>query len=187
MEDPDVIEIIGRQLGRRPRAISAVVSTCPHELPAVVECLPADEDGRPFPTLYYCTCPTLIAAVGALESAGGVRVWTHRLRESPKLAGSVATEVEVTRRRRQELARRHDLALLDRGASLRTGVGGVADPQSVKCLHAHVAHALAHPDYEFGRAILAEVAKPWCGDARCREASDGRGWRMRAESTRARP
>ena len=49
-----------------------------------------------------------------------------------------------------------------------TGVGGVGDVRAVKCLHAHVAHALAHPGYAFGRAVLAEVEDPWCDDASLR-------------------
>jgi hypothetical protein len=43
----------------------------------------------------------------------------------------------------------------------------VGDARAVKCLHAHVAHALAHPGYLVGRAILAEAGDPWCDDARC--------------------
>jgi hypothetical protein len=57
--------------------------------------------------------------------------------------------------------------MVDGGASLTSGVGGVSDLLAVKCLHAHVAHALARPGYALGEAILAEVAEPWCGDRRC--------------------
>ena len=165
--DADV-SVVEHQLGRAPREMSRVAVRCLHGLPAVVECLPADREGHPFPTLYYCTCPTLVAAVGTLESAGGVRRWTSRLAASSHLAASVADAAEASRRRREELARRHELTPVDGGASLRTGVGGVADPRLIKCLHAHVAHALACPGYEFGEAILAEVDDPWCADARCR-------------------
>lgn len=159
--------VIGRQLGRVPHPMSRVAVRCPFGLPAVVECLPSDAEGRPFPTLYYCTCPTLVAAVSACESAGGIRAWTRRLAESPPLSASLAAAVNVTRRRRRALARHHELALVDGGASLATGVGGVGDTGAVKCLHAHVAHALACPGYSFGEAILAEIAQPWCDDRRC--------------------
>jgi hypothetical protein len=39
--------------------------------------------------------------------------------------------------------------------------------RAVKCLHAHVAHALARPGYTFGRAVLKEAEDPWCDDGRC--------------------
>ena len=161
------LSVIGRQLGRAPHHMSRVAARCLYGQPAVVECLPADLEGRPFPTLYYCTCPTLVAAVGALESAGGVRLWAERLAETPALSASLAAAVRDTRRRREDLLRSHNLALLDAGASLTTGVGGVADAGAVKCLHAHVAHALACPGYRMGDAMLAEIAQPWCDDRRC--------------------
>ncbi len=162
--------VVAHQLGRRPRAISSIATRCLHGFPAVVECLPSDTEGHPFPTLFYCTCPTLVAAVSALESACGVRSWTRRLEQSPLLSRSLADAAAESVRRRQVLVRRHDLTLLDGGASIATGVGGVADATSVKCLHAHVAHALACPGYEFGEAVMAEVRDPWCQDHRCRLA-----------------
>ena len=57
--------------------------------------------------------------------------------------------------------------MLDGGASLGTGIGGVRDARSLKCLHAHVAHALARPGYALGEAMAAELPDPWCHDARC--------------------
>lgn len=159
--------VIGCQLGRAPRRMSRVAARCPYGQPAVVECLPADREGHPFPTLYYCTCPTLVAAVGALENAGGVRIWAQRLAGTPALSASLAAAVRDTRWRREDLLRSHGLALLDAGASLTTGVGGVADTGAVKCLHAHVAHALACPGYRVGEAMLAEIAQPWCDDRHC--------------------
>ena len=159
--------VVAGQLGREPHAMSAVPARCPFGFPAVVEDLPYDADGRPFPTLYYCTCPTLVAAVSRLESDGGVARWTARLAADPALARSVADAAADSAVRRTDLAREHGLAMVDGGASLATGVGGVADLLAVKCLHAHVAHALARPGYVLGEAILTEVAGRWCDYRRC--------------------
>ncbi len=52
-------------------------------------------------------------------------------------------------------------------ASLATGVGGVADPSRLKCLHAHAAHALARPAYRVGTEIIAAAGGLWCDDRRC--------------------
>ena len=159
--------VVAGQLGRAPHAMSAVAARCPFGFPAVVEDLPYDAAGRPFPTLYYCTCPTLVAAVSRLESDGGVARWTARLAAEPELARSAASAAKESAARRTELADEHGLAMLDAGASLATGVGGVGDVRAVKCLHAHVAHALARPGYVLGDAVLAEVGDPWCDDRRC--------------------
>jgi uncharacterized protein len=158
---------VAGQLGRTPHAMSAVAARCPFRFPAVVEDLPYDEAGRPFPTLYYATCPTLVAAVSRVESDGGVARWTARLAAEPELARSAADAAADAAVRRTDLVRAWDLSMVDGGASLATGVGGVSDLLAVKCLHAHVAHALARPGYVLGDAIVADVADPWCDDRRC--------------------
>ncbi len=159
--------VVAGQLGRPPHAMSAVAARCPFGFPAVVEDLPYDGTGRPFPTLYYCTCPTLIAAAGRLESDGGVARWSARLAAEPELARAAADAAADSAVRRADLVRAHGLTMVDGGASLTSGVGGVSDLLAVKCLHAHVAHALARPGYALGEAILAELAEPWCDDRRC--------------------
>ena len=159
--------VVARQLGRRPHPMSGVPVRCPFGFPAVVEDLPYDAGGRPFPTLYYCTCPTLVAAVSRLESDGGVTRWSAELSVRPELARSAADAAADEAVRRTDLVRLHGLAMVDGGASLSGGVGGVDDLLAVKCLHAHVAHALARPGYTLGEAVLADVGDPWCGDRRC--------------------
>ncbi|HEX6945618.1 MAG TPA: DUF501 domain-containing protein [Casimicrobiaceae bacterium] len=159
--------VVAGQLGRAPHAMSSVSARCPFGFPAVVEDLPYDAAGRPFPTLYYCTCPTLVAAAGRLESDGGVARWSERLAVDPGLAASAADAAADSAVRRTDLVRDFGLPMLDGRASLATGVGGVADLLTVKCLHAHVAHALARPGYALGEAVFAEVDHPWCEDRRC--------------------
>ena len=166
---------VAAQLGRDPHPLSRVVARCPFGFPAAVEDLPYGRDGTPFPTLYYLTCPTFVAAVSLLESAGGVRRWTDLAATDPALRRSLADAAAVSRRRRRLLAARIGAPMEDDGASLATGVAGVREPAAVKCLHAHVAHALAHPAYLLGRAVLAEVADPWCDDRRCAALEAGTG------------
>ena len=57
----------------------------------------------------------------------------------------------------------------DDGTSLDLGIGGSRSQEHLKCLHAHVAFALARPGYELGERILAEVADPWPTDRCCSE------------------
>ena len=166
--------VVAGQLGRVPHAMSAVAARCLFGLPAVVEDLPYDAAGRPFPTLYYCTCPTLVESISAVESAGGVAAWEAAVAEDRGLAASLAATTAATRRRRRELARRTVRQPLDGGASLTGGIGGVRDVRRLKCLHAHVATALARPGYALGEAIFAGVSEPWCDDCRCAALAAGR-------------
>lgn len=139
--------VVERQLGRPPRAFRRVVVRCASGHPAVTEQDPFDENGEPFPTMYWLTCPSLVAAVSRLEAAGGVDRWTRAAGADPKLGESLARAHADQRALRPEL----DL-----------GVGGAgADAGSLKCLHAHVAFALARPGYLLGEQILAELDPPW--------------------------
>jgi hypothetical protein len=155
---------VERQIGRPPRAFRRVVVRCPWGQPAVTEQAPYDDEGRPFPTTYYLTCPQLVTAVSRLEAAGGVERWSERAESDPDLRASVVEATELQRRVRRELAGASDGP--DRGRSLELGIGGSTDMLRLKCLHAHVAFALACPGYALGDAIVAEL-KPLFPRDRC--------------------
>jgi hypothetical protein len=140
------LELVERQLGRRPRAFRAVAVRCPFGRPAVTEQQPFDENGQPFPTQYYVTCRHLVAAISRLEAAGGVERWTRAAVADEELAASLARADAEQRRLRPELD---------------AGIGGSTRAGSLKCLHAHAAFALSRPGYELGDRILAELPSLW--------------------------
>jgi uncharacterized protein len=152
-------QVVARQLGREPRTLRRIAIHCPFGAPAVTEQSPYGPDGEPFPTTYYLTCRHLVAAVSRLEAAGGVERWSAATRAEPALASSLAAGDEEQRSMRQKLA--GDTTGNDGGASLAYGIGGSRRRGSLKCLHAHVAFALARPGYELGERILAEVEPRW--------------------------
>ena len=119
---------------------------------------PTTEDGRPFPTTYYLTCPWLVAGVARVEAGGGVARWSAAAAADPEIGASLAAADAEQRRLRPEL----DL-----------GIGGTRDRGALKCLHAHAAFALARPGYELGERVLAEAGELWCPDARCVAATGG--------------
>jgi hypothetical protein len=150
-----------RQLGRRPRAFRRVVVRCPFGCPAVTEQSPYDDAGRPFPTTYYLTCPQLVAAVARLEAAGGVGRWSQLVADESALRESLERATDRQRQLRRELA-----GGSGHGDVLELGIGGARNPLRLKCLHAHVAFALAQPGYELGERIVAELGSLW-PEARC--------------------
>jgi hypothetical protein len=151
--------IVAAQLGREPRAFRRVLVRCPFGRPAVTEQSPYDESGEPFPTTYYLTCRHLVAAVARLEAAGGVGRWSRNVAADPALADDLERATERQRVVRRELAA--GAAGRDGGSSLDLGIGGSRNPARLKCLHAHVAFALAYPDYELGRRMLDELEPLW--------------------------
>jgi hypothetical protein len=129
--DPQLLETVEAQLGRRPRAIRAVAHTCTCGLADVIETSPRLPDGTPFPTLYYLTCPRASKEIGRLEASGLMREMTDRLKSDPELAAKYRAATE------DYLGRRDALGVLP-GAPTAGGM-----PGRVKCLHVLVAHSLA--------------------------------------------
>ncbi|WP_020496477.1 DUF501 domain-containing protein [Sciscionella marina] len=141
--------LVTAQLGREPRGMRAVAFRCPSGHPAVVQTSPRLPDGTPFPTLYYLTCPKLCSLVGTLEASGLMKRITERLAEDPGLAEGY------------ERAHRDYLAERDAIESLGTEVSAGGMPGRVKCLHVHLAHALArgpgvNPVGDETRALIEE-------------------------------
>lgn len=152
---PDVnaadLAAVAAQLGREPRGVLAVAHRCPCGQPSVVRTAPRLPDGTPFPTLYYLTCARLAARIGTLEAEGRMRELTARLATEPDLAAAYQ--------------RAHEAYLAERDAiePLGTGVSAGGMPERVKCLHVHVAHALAvGPGVNpVGDEVLAELGAWW--------------------------
>jgi uncharacterized protein len=144
--------VVSRQLGRPARAFRRVAVRCVHGFPAVTEQPAFTDDGSPFPTTYYLTCPWLVTALARSEADGGVSRWTRAATEDPALGESLARADAEQRRLRPELD---------------VGIAGTRTPGALKCLHAHAAFALARPGYELGERIVEEVGERWCPDARC--------------------
>jgi hypothetical protein len=142
-----------RQLGRAPRALAGVAARCRRGHPSVLVQAPYDEQGVPFPTLYWLSCPALVEAVGRLEGAGGIAQLQLELDEDPALAADRAVVEARVRATRRALA--HDGPRLDEGAALAAGIAGEAAGGGLKCLHAHAAAALADPPYLLGARVLA--------------------------------
>ena len=151
--------MVARQLGRTPRVLRGIAARCPFGLPAVTEQDPYDEDGRPFPTTYYLTCRHLVAAVARLEAGGGVERWTEEAGTDQTLKASLGEATAEQRAVRRDLAAGRIGS--DAGRSLDLGIGGTHAPEQLKCLHAHVAFALARPGYELGQRILDELEPVW--------------------------
>ena len=124
---------IERQLGRMPRGVVAVAHRCPCGVPDVVTTAPRLEDGTPFPTTYYLTCPRMTSAIGTLESSGLMREMEARLAVDEELADAYRMA--------------HASYLADRAALGQVeeieGISAGGMPDRVKCLHVLAAHALA--------------------------------------------
>lgn len=137
--------IVAVQIGRPLRADSRVVARCHLDLPVVIEVPPLLDDGTPFPTRYWLTCPLAVRRIGRLESVGGVKRMEARARVDPEF--------------RERLSSAHRRYAEERDADLPPGAdprpsGGVGGATvGVKCLHAHYADTAAGNDNPVGELV----------------------------------
>jgi uncharacterized protein len=125
--------IVTAQLQRPPRGVVGIAYRCPCGKPAVVVTRPRLEDGTPFPTTYYLTCPRAVAACSSLEAQGLMAEMTQRLSSDDDLAQAYRGAHERYLADRQRLDSVPEIA----------GISAGGMPDRVKCLHALVAHSLA--------------------------------------------
>jgi hypothetical protein len=149
--DRDIVEV---QIGRPLRAESEVVSRCHLELPVVIRVPPLLDDGTPFPTLYWLTCPLARTRIGRLEGSGGVRRMENKAESDAKF-GRALEEAH-----RSYADERDALVEDDTAPGPSGGVGGTA--QGVKCLHAHYAHTRAG-----GANPVGQLVDDWIGPLDC--------------------
>jgi len=141
--------LVEAQLGRTLRGTWRVVRRCHLGVPMVVETHPRLEDGTPFPTLFWLTCPLLVKRASLLEAEGFMGVLTRSLKADSAFAARQQSAVDRYVTRRNELA-----------PTEGPQPGGGAD--RIKCLHAHLAHELAEAPNPVGAATLAHTGWPDC-------------------------
>jgi len=147
MDDHDAV--VG-QLGRPLRSAIGVAARCHLGLPVVVTVPPLLDDGTPFPTRYWLTCPLARRRIGRLEADGGVAAAQHRIDTDPHFAAAYHRAMERYAAERDVL-----LDPAHPGPVPTGGVGGSGG--GVKCLHAHYADHAAGNDNPVGAALAPEV------------------------------
>ena len=133
MVEPRDEVVIAAQLGRPPRAIHDIAHRCPCGNPDVVATEPRLDDGTPFPTTFYLTCPRAASLIGTLEASGLMREMTDRLENDPDLAAAYQRAHEAYLEFRERIGHVPEIA----------GVSAGGMPTRVKCLHVLAAQALA--------------------------------------------
>ena len=149
------LQVLAEQLGRPARGVVSVAARCVCGRPTVVRTAPRLEDGTPFPTSFYLTCPPAVSALSTLEGTGVMREMSEQLLEDPELASAYRAAHEDYLRRRAELGSVAELENISAGGM----------PTRVKCLHVLVAHSLAvgrgvNPLGDEALALIRDVWRP---------------------------
>jgi len=127
------LEVLAEQLGRVPRGVVEIAARCVCGRPLVVRTAPRLDDGTPFPTSYYLTCPPAVKAASTLEAQQVMEGMNERLATDEELAARYRLAHEDYLARRAELGEVEEIA----------GISAGGMPTRVKCLHALLGHTLA--------------------------------------------
>jgi len=162
MNDREVVEL---QLGRPTRSAIVVEAVCHLGLPVVVEVPPILDDGTPFPTTHWLTCPLATIRIARLEAAGGVKAADTDISQDPALAD--AWQAAMARYQRERDAKLPD------GWDGPMPSGGIAGSQGgVKCLHAQYADTASGRENPIGVRAAREIEPLDCS-VRCVTETDG--------------
>lgn len=156
------VDVVAAQIGRIPRSPVDVVARCHLGLPVVTAVPPHLDDGTPFPTRYWLSCPLAVIRVSRIESTGGVKLAESRLERDPEFSASHEAAMVRYEQERD--------ALIPADSAYPRPEGGVAGARrGVKCLHAHYADHAAGNANPVGAMTAAEVDPLDCPVACCRE------------------
>jgi len=153
--DEDDRAVVAAQLGRPPRGVHGVGHRCPCGNPDVVTTEPRLEDGTPFPTTFYLTCPRAASRIGTLEASGLMAEMTERLDQDAGLAEAYRAAHESYLAFREQIAEVGEIS----------GVSAGGMPTRVKCLHVLAGQALAQgPGVNpLGDEVLERLGEFWAG------------------------
>ena len=145
---------VAAQIGRPLRSEADVVARCHLGLPVVTRVPPLLDDGTPFPTRYWLSCPLAVRRIARIESAGGVQAMDRRVETDPEFAAALDAAHERYRAERD--------ALLPDGAGPVPSGGVAGAERGVKCLHAHYADTAAGNENPVGSMV-----SPWVEPLNC--------------------
>ena len=140
---------VANLLGRAPRGLRDIAVFNNEGLPCVIR-VASLVDGKPFPTLYWLVDPELSLRIDRVEAGGLIAQMQKQVDASAALqtkmsADHAAHKLHRTRflsaDERRILSGRGMMAALD-----QRGIGGIAEPTRIRCLHTWYAAHLVTPN-----------------------------------------
>lgn len=143
------------QIGRPPRSRVEVTTRCHLGLPVVIDVPPILDDGTPFPTTHWLTCPLATTRISRIESAGGVREADALIASDPDVRRSFDRAMKRYKEQRD--------AQVPGDWDGPAPSGGIAGSSGgVKCLHAQYADTAAGNDNPIGEDVAGRIEPLGC-------------------------
>ncbi len=140
---------ITQRLGREPRGLRAVAAFNQYDQPSVIR-VASLVGGKPFPTLFWLIDPEINLRLDRLEAGGAIAAMQAQVAASDVLRQQmhldharhrVLRDQYLTPAERQFLVSQGMISALE-----SRGIGGIADPDRIRCLHTWYAAHCVEPN-----------------------------------------
>lgn len=142
---PELIARIEAQIGRAPKGMQAITATDSQGTPLVVR-MPSISDKKPFPTLYWMTSELLKKEISHIEATGVIKQLEERLLEDSEFMQAYHASHQDYVDQRFRYMTEEDRAFAEQAGFMallqKRGIGGIANWDTVRCLHTQYAHHL---------------------------------------------
>jgi hypothetical protein len=146
---PDLELLVRERLGRAPRGLRAVAVSDGAGRPVVIR-VASLVDGKPFPTLFWLIDPALNLRIDREEAGGTIAVFQRRVDADEALREDMAADHRAHIALRDDYLSDDERVALERNGLLpaltQRGIGGIADPTRIRCLHTWYAAHLVVPN-----------------------------------------
>ncbi|MDI3524017.1 MULTISPECIES: DUF501 domain-containing protein [unclassified Kosmotoga] len=154
-------EIIKLQLGRDIENDFIVVRRCSWGYP---QCIKSSliTNGKPFPTLFWLTCPLLLKEISKLEEKGMIKTIESRLENDENFMKAYVKAHKETKDLKEQLLASLSISEWQRNAIIERGIGGIKDLKRVKCLHLQLANYMGGIKNPIGELIWKIIELQEC-------------------------
>ena len=141
-------DFVTERLGRKPRGFCDVSAFNDNGQPAVIR-VSSVVDGKPFPTLFWLIDAEISLKIDRLEAAGWIAELQKRVNESSAIKLQMKQAHEAHNKLRDGFLTEEERMLLDARGMMSAlsdrGIGGIQEPDRIRCLHTwYAAHMVDH-------------------------------------------
>jgi len=166
-------DFVTERLGREPRGFCDVSAFNDDGLPAVIR-VSSVVDEKPFPTLFWLIDEGISLKIDRLEAAGWIAKLQQEVNESEAIKNEMKVAHNAHNRLRDVFLTKAEIALLtSRGmmsALSNRGIGGIQEPDRIRCLHTWYAAHMVEPNC-IGGAIDQLMENTECFEWRLLQSS----------------
>ena len=158
-------KVVSLQLARELKNDFSTVRSCKWGYPQVIRSK-LIQGGKPFPTLFWLTCPLLRRLVSTMESNGLIQKFEDRIEKEESYRERYLKAHEETVLVKRESLVGLELSEWQKEKLFGSGIGGIANPLKVKCLHLQLANYLGGVSNPVGRDVWESLNEKKCSGER---------------------